>query len=484
MEDPEKQGDIIIIKRGGGAHDEHHGGVWKIAFADFMTAMMAFFLVMWLINASDEETKKAVASYFNPIELMDNTTNPKGLSNPKYGVKKLPTDNQDEENSKLVKPKNPTEEEIDLAVMEEQALFEDPLALLSEISSGLTDSDEKLELSKSEGKGSGQGKGQASGDDGEGAGEGTGSDNQENKEDNGNSMTLSGGENFRDPFDPSSWQTQLDSKFADEEKSAEVNIDSGDGEEVDLMAQKQVDPFADASSDPIIDAMEKSISEGMKTPMTGGFKDFEINPDKEDDKPSKEKIAAEAKMVAKKQAEEMAAKKAAEIKEAAKEAEMKAKAADGNDEGALSFEAAIAQLNQQLQKSGESSLTIELSHNSNGALITLSERANNGMFNIGSAKPTPILVQIMGEIGKLIGDNPGRLTVSGHTDGRRYKSRNYDNWRLSTDRAHMAYYMLIKGGVPRSAFEKIEGHADANLKKIEDPNASENRRIEVFIRKS
>ena len=90
MEDTERQGDIIIIKRVKAGGDEHHGGVWKIAFADFMTALMAFFLVMWLINASDEETKKAVASYFNPIELMDNTTNPKGLSNPKYGVKKLP----------------------------------------------------------------------------------------------------------------------------------------------------------------------------------------------------------------------------------------------------------------------------------------------------------------------------------------------------------------------------------------------------------
>ena len=56
-------GEIVIVKRGGGGHDDgHHGGVWKIAFADFMTAMMAFFLVMWLINASNEKTKKAVAS--------------------------------------------------------------------------------------------------------------------------------------------------------------------------------------------------------------------------------------------------------------------------------------------------------------------------------------------------------------------------------------------------------------------------------------
>lgn len=471
MEDSEKQGDIIIIKRGGGAHDEHHGGVWKIAFADFMTAMMAFFLVMWLINASDEETKKAVASYFNPIELMDNTTNPKGLSKPKYGVKKLPVDHPDDDNTNITPPKISAEENKDLAVMEDSALFEDPLALLAEISSGHTGSDENLDLSKKEGKGEGQGQGE---------GKGVAEDDSDKE------MTISGGANFRDPFDPASWQTELDSKFEGEEKSTQVNIDPGEGEELDEMAKKQIDPFAEAMSDPIIDA--ETNSENMKTPMTGDFKDFEIDPDKDEEQLAKEKLTAEKLAEEKKLAD---TKKLTEEK-ATKEAEMASKelaakkADEMNNAGdePLSFEAAITALNKQLQENGDSSLTIELSQNSNGALITLSERSNNSMFNIGSAKPTRTLVQVMGEIGKIIGDKTGRLTISGHTDGRQYKSRNYDNWRLSTDRAHMAYYMLIKGGVPKSAFEKIEGHADANLKKIDDPNASENRRIEVFIRKS
>ena len=71
---------IIVVKRRGGEGDEaHHGGVWKIAYADFMTAMMAFFLVMWLINAANTETKASVASYFNPIKLTDNVARKKGL---------------------------------------------------------------------------------------------------------------------------------------------------------------------------------------------------------------------------------------------------------------------------------------------------------------------------------------------------------------------------------------------------------------------
>jgi chemotaxis protein MotB len=54
---------IIIIKRKGG-HSAHHGGAWKVAYADFVTAMMSLFIVLWLMNAN-EKIKDAVAGYFN-----------------------------------------------------------------------------------------------------------------------------------------------------------------------------------------------------------------------------------------------------------------------------------------------------------------------------------------------------------------------------------------------------------------------------------
>ena len=54
---------IIVIKRKGG-HGGHHGGAWKVAYADFVTAMMSLFIVLWLMNSS-EKIKKAVAGYFN-----------------------------------------------------------------------------------------------------------------------------------------------------------------------------------------------------------------------------------------------------------------------------------------------------------------------------------------------------------------------------------------------------------------------------------
>ena len=57
----------IIIKKkkvvkGGG----HHGGAWKVAYADFVTAMMAFFMLMWLLNATTEQQRKGIADYFSP----------------------------------------------------------------------------------------------------------------------------------------------------------------------------------------------------------------------------------------------------------------------------------------------------------------------------------------------------------------------------------------------------------------------------------
>jgi chemotaxis protein MotB len=51
------------INRGG-----HHGGAWKVAYADFVTAMMAFFLLLWLVSVSDQETLQGVAKYFTPTE--------------------------------------------------------------------------------------------------------------------------------------------------------------------------------------------------------------------------------------------------------------------------------------------------------------------------------------------------------------------------------------------------------------------------------
>ena len=54
----------IIIKRINAGHHSHHGGAWKVAYADFVTAMMAFFLLMWLLSSVPSEQLNGIADYF------------------------------------------------------------------------------------------------------------------------------------------------------------------------------------------------------------------------------------------------------------------------------------------------------------------------------------------------------------------------------------------------------------------------------------
>src|SRR5271166_3110706 len=71
--------EIVIVRRRSSHEGGHHGGAWKIAFADFMTAMMAFFLVLWIISATDKNTKTLIARYFNPVKLEEPAKAQKGI---------------------------------------------------------------------------------------------------------------------------------------------------------------------------------------------------------------------------------------------------------------------------------------------------------------------------------------------------------------------------------------------------------------------
>jgi chemotaxis protein MotB len=70
---------IIIKKKSGGGHAAHHGGAWKVAYADFVTAMMAFFLLLWLLNVTTQDQKRAIANYFDPTSASDSTSGSGGV---------------------------------------------------------------------------------------------------------------------------------------------------------------------------------------------------------------------------------------------------------------------------------------------------------------------------------------------------------------------------------------------------------------------
>ena len=72
-------GGTIVIKRIEEGGHGHHGGAWKVAYADFVTAMMAFFLLMWLLNATTEEQRRGLADYFNPSLAISTSASGSGL---------------------------------------------------------------------------------------------------------------------------------------------------------------------------------------------------------------------------------------------------------------------------------------------------------------------------------------------------------------------------------------------------------------------
>ncbi len=299
---------IIRRKRSEG-EEEHHGGVWKLAFADFMTAMMAFFLVMWLINSTSKETKAVVVQYFNPVRLVDSTNANKGLRDASQGEGK--------------QAGSPAKGLADGKRDIEDALHAEPLKQLDDIAA----------------------------------------------HDRPPTAVAPEAGFFRDPFDR---------------------------------------PSIDPPSSP-----RKKVS----------------------------------------------------------------------DDGART----VANLQAEIEKAAGQearSPKIEVKQTDEGVLISLTDNANFSMFAVGSIEPRPQLVRIIGQVAKILATRRGELEIRGHTDGRAYASKNYDNWRLSTDRGTIVQYMLLRGGLSSTRIGKIVGFADRRLKMPDDPLAAVNRRIEILLRET
>ena len=125
---------------------------------------------------------------------------------------------------------------------------------------------------------------------------------------------------------------------------------------------------------------------------------------------------------------------------------------------------------------------IEMTVTPEGLRIELMEDPKGTFFENGSAKPTPLmqnLVKILsGEVGKL----PNPISIEGHTDSRPYSdSKTYGNWELSTDRANAARRLMESSGVRPEQVVQVRGYADHNLRKPLQPEDASNRRITVIV---
>ena len=408
--DTDRQDFIILRRSAGRPTDAIKTGVWKIAHADFMTAMMALFLVLWLVNSTNRETRTTVAQYFNPIRLSDTTSDRKGVRNPQDAEPGEVDCTSRHDGDQVGAAKTGSDRRPSATLKDPRqgkAAFEDPYAVLAEIAAAKPEpgSDRASTLTLG-----------ATGKPG-----------------------MNGGEAMRDPFDPNFWR-----QTPQTDKPERQQAFAGD-----------TAPAPSVASEPA----PKPQSAGDATTIAPASPAAT-------DTPPVMAVTAPATAPA------MSPRPGLAVPAGATTAASRA------DEAMAS---AIA---SAIGKSGSARADqpqVDVRKTDEGVLISLTDNANFGMFDIGSAEPHPQTVAAMQRVAAVLKEREGAIVIRGHTDGRLFRDGRSDNWRLSTSRAHTAQDLLVQGGISASRIEHIEGHA-SRRPRAGDPNAAENRRIEILIR--
>lgn len=447
--------EIIIIKRHGDHEDGHHGGAWKIALADFMTAMMALFLVMWLINSTSKEQKQTIAEYFNPVKLAEVTHDRKGVNDPQDAPNDPAPSGKGKGDGGSAEGKG-AEGKGDAAGApgsraRESALFQDPYAVLAKLAAEAEAGPEAASADAAALEAGLPG--------------------------------VAGGETGRDPFDPLYWQVAALPRQRTDTPGALDTVAAAPAEaRLDARAQngapvKAKEPPKDGPKEIARPSLREAMRQAGVKLASAEPMPLDMPAAKPASEAAPEAAAPEAKP-AQPETKRVARADAPQLKEPAA-ADQAAKAAETAALSALKAE--IARAVPSLPNSAPAP-HVEVRRTGEGVLISITDEINFSMFGIGSAEPTPKVVKALERIAKILNSRPGRVVVRGHTDGRPFRSETYDNWRLSSARAQMASYMLVRGGLDEARIERIEGYADRQPRIAADPKAAENRRIEILLR--
>lgn len=116
-----------------------------------------------------------------------------------------------------------------------------------------------------------------------------------------------------------------------------------------------------------------------------------------------------------------------------------------------------------------------------GLVIELVDVDGSPLFDVGSTNPSPTMRLLLKVVASTLGLVENEISIVGHTDGLAFSgTRNYTNWELSTDRAHMARRLMAEAGMPAGQISEVAGKADTEPL-TDDPYAPQNRRISITI---
>lgn len=125
---------------------------------------------------------------------------------------------------------------------------------------------------------------------------------------------------------------------------------------------------------------------------------------------------------------------------------------------------------------------IEITITREGLRIELMESEKGTFFELGSAKPTGALVELLTVLSRQLGVLPNRISIEGHTDSKPYHGKaTYDNWNLSADRANAARRVMQEQGIRTDQISQVRGFADQRLRKRDQPEDPSNRRISMIV---
>lgn len=441
--------DIIIIRRAPSTAPYKKSGVWKIAHADFMTAMMAFFLIMWLVNATDEEIRRSIANYFNPMNLMSSPTDRRGMLDPTNqttppasgqsggkaaGERPMASDSPGQSGTRsgggnVEFGDTRTMASNGALPKTEGPQFNDPYAVLTSEGADVT------------------------------VREPIATDVPETTL--GETGVTAETEDTRDPFDPVYWQArprqQAQTLRPGQTSTAARQSNDIDAGEPRPRGEIETDPPQTVSGG----TSASGATAGEPDPIEG------VGP---------RSAAAEAILSAFRQQ----VTEANEFSPSSGQGDVEAEA-DGNRSAGVT----AAQVAENLQAALSStpvnvSVTTDGEAGQGAVLISLTDDTNVSMFPIGSADPNPEAAGIFAQVASTLGTLDGNIVIRGHTDARPFTSGRSDNWVLSFARAHATKRALTANGVSEQRIARVEGLADRELTIPSDPFADQNRRIEIL----